>query len=179
MALRLTVLMTLACRMDGTTILQVEDAQLLAQCRKVLAAEEASARSDVTAVLVSQPAAGQPATQHAPPHGQQAAQLAGGMQHPQFTLPPSRDPDATIPVELSEDTRQRRAALILQREAAGSAVPPVAPSEALPAEAASAQQRSSLATQQQPPAARKPKPSLCVCHLPSRGMYCVVMLLVV
>ena len=161
-----TMLMTVPCRMEGTSILQVEDSQLLAQCRKVLAAEEASARSDVTAVSVSQPAAVPPATQHAPAHRQQAAQAAGSARYPQFTLPP-RDPDATLPVGLSEDTRQRRAALISQREAAGSAVLPVAPIEALTAEAGSARQRSSLAMHQQPPAARNPKPSLCVCHLPS------------
>ena len=151
-------------RMDGTALLQAEDAQLLAQCRKVLAAEEASARSDVTAVSLSQPAAAPLGTQHAPPRGQQAAQLAGGTEHLQFTLPP-RDPGATLPVELSEDTRQRRAALILQREAAGSAGPPVAPSEGLTPNGGSVQQQSSAATQQQPPAARKTKPSLYVRHL--------------
>lgn len=163
------MLMTSPCRIYGTTILQVQDAQLLAQCRKVLAAEEASARSDVTAVSVLQPSAVQPAAQHAPPHGQQAAQLAGATQYPQFTLPPSRDPDATLPVDLSEDTRQRRAALISQQEAACSAEPSVTPSEALAPDGGSAQQQSSAATQQQQPqqpAARKPKPSLWVCQLP-------------
>jgi hypothetical protein len=197
----------ISCRMDGSAVLQLEGAQLLAQCRKVLAAEEASALEEVRALPTFQLPAEQPATQRMPstprraalvagsPHKpqftlspteqpatqrtsstpRQAASVAGSPHKLQFTLPPPRDPDATLPVELSEETRQRRAALQSQRgtakaQTAGATFSPEAPSEAVAAQAGAAQQQTSLATQQQPAVARKPKLSLCASHFPTPGV---------
>jgi hypothetical protein len=159
----------LPCRMNGNAMMHLKDAQLLAQCHRVLAAEEASALQQITALATSQLPTEQLATQRTSPSAQQAAPQAGSPQKPQFSLPPPHDPDATIPVELSEETRQRRAALMLERKAAeahihSAAILRAAPSQAITTQGGAVQQRSSAATQQQQPTARKPKPSLCDCH---------------